>query len=288
MAYFYETHLHTCEASACGVTPGKEYIKAYIDIGYDGIFVTDHFFNGNSCVPVNLPWEERIDLYARGFEAAAEEGYKYNFKVFFGMEVNFHGDEYLIYGPTKEWLKANPDIMRWSHDELRIKVHEAGGVMVQAHPFRDRGYLSGVYVHPYQSDLFEGYNLGNSDYSDQYVFTFAKRNGILMTSGSDIHNVKNIEKNRGGVGFTTPLESAKDYAKRLLSAKESIPLVRDDIEQYNESILKLNDSNYGFITYRDRMNADTKNTVFNSPLFIADRQDKIVPYTKDNVLEVRL
>ena len=44
--YIYETHLHTSEGSACGVTTGAEAVRAYKKIGYSGIFVTDHFFNG--------------------------------------------------------------------------------------------------------------------------------------------------------------------------------------------------------------------------------------------------
>jgi hypothetical protein len=46
----YETHLHTSEASACGSSHGAEYISVYKKLGYDGIFVTDHFFGGNTAV----------------------------------------------------------------------------------------------------------------------------------------------------------------------------------------------------------------------------------------------
>ena len=45
--YKYETHLHTKEGSACGTSFGAEYIQAFYDAGYSGIFVTDHFFGGN-------------------------------------------------------------------------------------------------------------------------------------------------------------------------------------------------------------------------------------------------
>ena len=61
MLYKYETHLHTCEASACGISRGAEYISVYKKLGYDGIFVTDHFFGGNTAVSSELDWEERID-----------------------------------------------------------------------------------------------------------------------------------------------------------------------------------------------------------------------------------
>ena len=56
--YKYETHLHTKEASACASSTGAEMARAYQAAGYAGIIVTDHFFNGNTAVPANLPWEK--------------------------------------------------------------------------------------------------------------------------------------------------------------------------------------------------------------------------------------
>ena len=49
--YIYETHLHTYESSACGSTKASEYPAYYKSIGYSGIFITDHFFNGNCRIP---------------------------------------------------------------------------------------------------------------------------------------------------------------------------------------------------------------------------------------------
>ena len=60
MPFLYETHMHTCLASACGVSTGKEHAQFYKDAGYTGIIMTDHFFRGNTAVPRNLPdWKER-------------------------------------------------------------------------------------------------------------------------------------------------------------------------------------------------------------------------------------
>ena len=66
MLYRYETHMHTSEASACAVSTGAQMADAHKAAGYTGIIVTDHFFNGNSAVPRDLPWEERIDLFCKG------------------------------------------------------------------------------------------------------------------------------------------------------------------------------------------------------------------------------
>ena len=56
MPYTYETHLHTCRASLCGKSEGSEHVRYYKELGYTGIFVTDHFFGGNTAVPRDLPW----------------------------------------------------------------------------------------------------------------------------------------------------------------------------------------------------------------------------------------
>ena len=54
----YETHLHTAEGSACASASGAEQARRYKAIGYDGIIVTDHFFNGNCAVTNFDSWED--------------------------------------------------------------------------------------------------------------------------------------------------------------------------------------------------------------------------------------
>jgi len=83
MPYIYETHMHTSQASACGKSPGKDYIQKYIDAGFSGIIITDHFFRGNCGISKKLPWEQRVHLFCQGYEDAKEAGYKLNFPVFF-------------------------------------------------------------------------------------------------------------------------------------------------------------------------------------------------------------
>ena len=109
-SYIYETHMHTSQASACGRSLGREYIPKYMDAGYAGIIITDHFFRGNCGIDRSLPWAERIHLFCQGYEDAREEGAKRNFPVFFGWEENQDGDEYLIYGLDEAWLIAHPEM----------------------------------------------------------------------------------------------------------------------------------------------------------------------------------
>ena len=112
MAFLYETHMHTAEASACASTPGAQMARAHLEAGYTGIFVTDHFLNGNTCVPQALPWKERINRFCQGFENAWEEGQRIGLQVFFGFEYNYQGAEFLVYNLDKQWLMCHEDIHR--------------------------------------------------------------------------------------------------------------------------------------------------------------------------------
>ena len=91
MGYRYETHMHTCEGSACASASGAEMARAHRENGYTGIFVTDHFFNGNTAVPRELPWRERVERFCLGYEHARKEGERIGLDVFFGFEYAVKG-----------------------------------------------------------------------------------------------------------------------------------------------------------------------------------------------------
>ena len=192
MAYLYETHLHSMEGSACGRVSGRDYVKFYQDEGYDGIFITDHFYNGNCRPDRELPWEEWVHQYCRGYEVAKEEGDRLGMKVFFGLEERFdnHGqgydDEWLIYGLDKAYLLAHPDMRTWSRADYLKNVHEAGGCCVQAHPFRNRDYI-GAFRLTLGVDAVEGYNANNKPEADVTAQLYAKKNHLVMVAGGDVH-----------------------------------------------------------------------------------------------------
>ncbi len=222
--YIYETHLHTSEASACGVTTGAEAVSAYKKLGYAGIFVTDHFFNGNCAVDDNLSWKEKVEAYCLGYEhAKAAADADPDFSVFFGIEYNFSGDEYLIYGITKEWLIAHPEIMNLSHHELFELIDREGGLMVQAHPFRKRSYIKSINLHPNDVHAVEVYNAANAAEENVQALEYAAEHHLPGTSGSDMHNVDNMHC-LGSTVFEKKLESVQDYVALVKSGKGFRPL----------------------------------------------------------------
>jgi hypothetical protein len=221
MSFLYETHLHTCEASRCGRVHGEDYIPYLMDKGYSGMIVTDHFFNGNSCVPEDLSWKERIGIYSSGYERALEAAKGKDFNVMFGVEFNFIKDEYLLYGIDKEWLIDNECIMEMSRHELFDAVHKAGGIMIQAHPFRERDYLSDIKLAPSACDGIEVYNAANMPNMNALGYEYCMKLGLPMTAGSDIHYYH--DNAMGGMLFEKKINSVKEYAEAVMN-RSGIPV----------------------------------------------------------------
>ena len=234
----YETHLHTKQASACGHSGGEDYIEPYFKAGYSGIFVTDHFFGGNTSVSREGNWHQRIDEYCSGYEAALAKAEAFNrengltgtdreFKVFFGIEQTFNGDDYLVYGLGKEWLYDHPEIETMRHQELFDTVNRENGLMIQAHPFRLRDYIRAIHVHPREVHAVEIYNAGNRPQENELAELYASQYGFPVTSGSDIHDVNFMIPSPeklplGGMEFDTPLKDIFDYAQRIKNKEGKI------------------------------------------------------------------
>ena len=219
--YLYETHLHTSEASACGKVRGADYIDYMKSRGYSGMIVTDHFFNGNCAIIDDLPWDEKVRRYMSGFRNAKAAAEGKDFDVLFGVEFNFEGDEYLIYGIDEKWLLANEDVMWLSRKEVCRRVHGAGAVMIHAHPYRERYYLSDIKLTPGICDGIEVYNAANNDNQNALGYQYAKELGLPVTAGSDIHFFH--DRPMGGMLLPDRIGSSLEY-RDCLMAGEAVPV----------------------------------------------------------------
>ncbi|MDR2730061.1 MAG: PHP domain-containing protein [Treponema sp.] len=215
MAYLYETHLHTYGVSACGISRGSDYIKAYKERGYTGIIVTDHFYNGNTALSRDLPWDEWVNRFCGGYEDAKEEGDRQGLDVFFGWEETFDkGDDYLVYGLDKGWMLEHPEIRYWSRLDQYRAVKKAGGCVVQAHPFRQRDYIKKIVLSTGCVDGVEAANGGNNNAWDALAYRYAKNIGKTIIAGSDIHDVSAVyADNIFGVYLDIKLDSIDDFVK---------------------------------------------------------------------------
>ena len=221
MAYKYETHMHTQEASACASSTGAEMARAHKQAGYTGIFVTDHFFNGNSAIPRELPWQERVERFCLGYEHAREEGERIGLQVFFGFEYAYHGTEFLVYNLDKQWLLAHENIDLGSPRQALLQMHQSGAFVIQAHPFRERNYIDHIQLFPRDIDGVEAVNaahLGEEGrHMNQRALAYARMFDLSATGGSDSHSVGCLFG--GGVEFPEKLNTPLDYLTNLRAGK---------------------------------------------------------------------
>ena len=226
--YLYETHLHTSESSACARSTGAQMARACKEYGYTGIFVTDHNWGGNTATDRSLPWDQWVDAFVLGYESAKAEGDKIGLDVFFGYEAGYHGTEFLIYGIDAAWMKAHPQIQTATVEEQYLMVHEAGGLVMHAHPYREEFYIPEIRLYPKWVDGVEGINAthsnprstGHNDPAyDEKAIAYASLYSLPMSAGSDVHGTNLFG---GGVAFRKRLTSAADYVQAILTGEDYV------------------------------------------------------------------
>jgi hypothetical protein len=234
VAYLYETHLHTAGISKCAVSGGADYIAGYKDMGYSGIVVTDHFYNANCGLSRSLPWKEWVKRFCSGYEEAREEGARRGLDVFFGWEETFDGfDDYLVYGLDREWLLEHPEVRTWTRGEQYRAVKEAGGCVIQAHPFRQRCYINKIVLSTGCVDAVEAANGGHGDTSeDALAYRYAKKIGKPIIAGSDIHEASAVYSGGiFGVYLKKKPENIADFVKAICN--DGIAGIKTDKSRFN-------------------------------------------------------
>ncbi len=223
--YLYETHLHTKNASACARRTPAELVHAYKKVGYAGFIITDHFIIGNTAVPKNLDWETRMHMYYDAYLEAKEEGDKNDFDVFFGLEQGYgKGKEVLVYGIDLDFLLKHPEIDGASIDEFANLVHEAGGILVHAHPHRVRPYIDADFAPRYDlCDGIEVFNTADSDKRNNAAYEDAVTYNKLMSSGGDVHELDSDQRiSEAGFAFDRRLKDIHDFVNAFKNNEGSI------------------------------------------------------------------
>lgn len=228
--YIYETHMHTKESSACAHNTGAEMARAYKDAGYTGIIITDHFFYGNTAVNRKLPWSEWVEQFCLGYENAKAEGDRIGLQVFFGWESGYRGTEFLVYGLDKEWLLLHPQIREASIEEQYDLVHEGGGIVSHAHPYREEDYIPEIKLYPEYVDAVEGVNAMHSAIKsnahknplyNERALEYGNKYQLPFTAGSDLHTTAIIG---GGMVFPRKLTDVHDFCQAVLN-REAVELL---------------------------------------------------------------
>ena len=227
--YRYETHCHTHPVSACGKATVEDTVRFYKQLGYDGLFITNHFLDGNICHDIrNCSYEEQIRFYFSDYEEGLIIGRQVGLKVFPGVELSYKGTDFLIYGLDKEWYLAHSEIMNMDKSEELPFLIQEGALVIQAHPYREEFYIDHIRLFPRCVHGAEIINSSQTDYMNEMAAVYAKHYGLYETCGSDNHwgsKVFEILQNKGlkseiaGMASDIPLETASDYKEQLINGK---------------------------------------------------------------------
>ncbi len=214
--YRYETHLHTSPVSKCAKKTIGESLSFYASLGYDGVFLTNHFLDGNFYLrDADLPYTEKINLYCKDYEDGLPIAKKLGIKLFFGVEITYGGTDFLIYGLDKEWYLAHPEIMEMRKSAELDFLREQGALVIQAHPFRDSTYIDHIRLFPRCVDGVEVINSSRPAFENEMAKLYADKYGfVCQTAGSDNHRAGECPQ-LAGMECETPLESVADYIARV-------------------------------------------------------------------------
>ncbi len=216
--YRYETHCHISTTSACSRLSPEDAVELYTRNGYAGIFVTDHFLNGNTTVDASLPYEEKIHRFCEGYRAVKECA-KDRLQVFFGLEFSDRGTDVLLYGLDEEALLKEEKLLAMDLSALCRYCREKGILAVHAHPFRDAERATGFRMIP-EVEGIEVINSARSRLSNELARTYAAGQKMRKTGGSDCH--AKDQPVLSGMEFATPLCSERDFIERIRRGEGNI------------------------------------------------------------------
>jgi histidinol phosphatase-like PHP family hydrolase len=196
--YKIETHLHTVYSSRCGHLDAQTLVSAYLEKGYHGIVVTDHF-NRITCEYLDADYSRpthAAELFLQGYRLLLEEGQRQGMRIYKGAEFRFDGsdNDYLVIGYPDELLYDPDTIFKEGLPAFSRRCRECGALIIQAHPYRGNC----TPADPQHLDGVETLNRNpNWDNHNDWALEFARQHGLLQTSGSDCH--KTYQIGNGGI-----------------------------------------------------------------------------------------
>ena len=212
MQFKTELHAHTSEVSPCGHVTAPEVADRFIAEGYSSLVITNHYCD---YVIDNLKgsWREKMDYYMYPYYLMREHAGD-RLHVILGCELRFEGNinDYLIYGITEDFLRENPDLHKMSLRSFAPLARENGFLVVQAHPFRNGIEI----VPPELLDGMETFN-GTPSYDGRNAIAdaWARRYGLIRTSGSDFHNPD--QYGTGGILTSAAIRTGEELVAVLKS-----------------------------------------------------------------------
>lgn len=217
MQYLTELHAHTATVSPCADMQPEDTAQRYIDAGYTTVVVTDHYCD-YVIDPVEGGWEDKIRHYVSGYKKMKEYA-KDKLHILLGCELRFlqNHNDYLVFGMDEDFLLNHPNLHQMKLRTFSELARANGLLVVQAHPFRNGmtvmppKYLDGV-------EVFNGHP--HHDSRNDLANTWAKRYGLIRTSGSDFHHPHSVEA--GGIITDVPVTSMGQLVQILRSGSYTL------------------------------------------------------------------
>ena len=214
MIYKIETHLHTSHSSPCGKVDAATIARLYAEAGFHGIVVTDHFFH-YTCRPHcwNIPYQDYFNVFIQGYHQLCNAAAPYGLKIYKGAEVRFDEsfNDYLLYNYPDDLLQDAEAIFSMGIEAFSKLSREAGALLFQAHPFRDKNT-------PVDPRLVDGIEVRNEsprapNHNELTIAYGADHPELLQICGSDFHRLEDV--GCGGIGVETLPENEHQLAQLL-------------------------------------------------------------------------
>jgi len=215
-----EIHCHSRTVSACASITPREIVEKYVAAGYTTVVLMEHLnsstFRTDKRYTGGEDWQEKIDYYMEGYHALQRAaGDKLH--ILWGCELCLAGThtDYLIHGMTEKFLRENEDLLRLRKiEEVAERVHGAGMLLYQAHPFRNNMTVTD----PKILDGIEIYNAHPRHNSrNDFATLWAEHYGLLPLSGSDIHDPPDLAG--GGILTELPITTREELLRVLCTGE---------------------------------------------------------------------
>lgn len=219
--YRYETHLHTFPVSKCASCGVKETLDFYKRMGFDGVFITNHFLDGNINVDEEMSYEEKINFYFSDYEEGKKLSENIGIKVFLGIEMTYKGTDFLVFGIDKQWFLSHPDIINMPKSKQLLFLIENGALVIHAHPFREAAYIDHIRLFPRCVHGVEVVNACRTPFENEMARLYAKSYNLLEFAGSDNHEGCN-KKLLAGMCSEECINSVEEFISFVKSGKMKV------------------------------------------------------------------
>ena len=152
-------------------------------------------------------------------------GYEKDEAVSCLAKAGFDAADFLVYNLDKEWLKAHPDIDKWEPRKAFRTMREDGGIIIHAHPFRERDYINHIHLFPRDVDGVEIVNGGHfpDEIMNERARLYAGMYELPVTSGSDAHFAGHVPG--CGVASDVRMEKITEYLELMKEGRlELLPV----------------------------------------------------------------